>query len=124
MSAPGWPDAFLAHFSPEQILTENYLFSTFADGRTYCKACGNFPEESREDHLDFHRQELEIRLEERRQDASVRRQEALRAARERKAANHTIVTLEPPESNLGVISDAILGEHGPHCSCEECKEAF
>lgn len=124
MSAHGWPDAFLAHFTPEQLLTEAYLFSTFSNGTMYCKACGTPFTENREDHLDFHRQELEIRLEERRQDASVRRQEALRAARERKAANHTIVTLEPPESDLGVISDAILGEHGPHCSCEECKEAF
>lgn len=123
MSATGWPDAFLAHFSPEQILTENYLFSTFADGRVYCKACGDFPEENREDHLDFHRQELEIRLEERRQDASERRQEALRAARTRKAAEHTVIELSEP-SDLGVIADAILGEHGPNCSCEECKEAF
>jgi len=117
MSAHGWPEAFLRVLTKDQILDPNYLFSVFRQG-LFCKACGNYVTENREDHLEFHRTELESLLEERRVDTLEKRQEALRAARRRKAAK------PPIESDLGVIADAILGEHGPNCVCTECVEAF
>jgi hypothetical protein len=115
MSAHGWPEAFLRVLSRDQIIDPNYLFSVFDNGAVYCKACGGPITEDRESHRQFHAAELDELLEERRVDASEKRQEALRAARKLKA--------EKP-SDLGVIADVILGEHGPNCACAECLEAF
>lgn len=118
MSAHGWPEAFLRVLPPEQILDPHYLFSVFSNGSVYCKACGRPIAENREDHLEFHRTELETLLEERRVSTAEKRQEALRAARSAKV-QHTVI-----KSDLGAVSDVILGEHGPDCECPECQEAF
>jgi uncharacterized Zn finger protein (UPF0148 family) len=137
MSAHGWPEAFLRVLSRDQIIDPNYLFSVFDNGTVYCKACGGPITEDRESHRQFHAAELDELLEERRVDASERRQEALRAARTRKAEkpleseenslqewDRIIKKSRAQASDLGAIADVILGEHGPDCACAECLEAF
>jgi hypothetical protein len=115
MSAHGWPEAFLRVLSRDQIIDPNYLFSVFDNGTVYCKACGGPITEDRESHRQFHAAELDELLEERRVDASERRQEALRAARAIKVAR---------DSTTRVVKLAESAVHGPNCACAECLEAF
>ena len=107
--AAGWPEAFVKVLSKDEILNPGYLFSVFRDGSLYCKACGKLiTGENREDHLEFHSQELDILYGEKAEKAAQSRTEGLRKARE--ARKTPIAT---PTVN-----------HGPECPCEDCKEAF
>lgn len=133
MSAHGWPEAFLRVLSRDQIIDPNYLFSVFDNGTVYCKACGGPIAEDREGHRQFHAAELDELLEERRVDASTKRQEALRAARSARATakvsaeENTLETWnkinkDSRDSQWEGFGDFL--KHGPECPCEACVEAF
>lgn len=135
-----WPDAFLRNFKPQELVREGALVRVMRNGELYCIACDTFiTGESRQDHTAFHVDELNEILFDRAAAAVERRFAGHRAHYEAKRAKRPPkvtedVTLPPEalegledveeESDLGVISDAILGQHGPGCPCPDCREAF
>lgn len=114
-----WPDAFLRNFSAEELQRNFYLVRVMENGDLYCIACDRFlkSSEGREDHCEFHAEELTELLSERTVRAAERRSAGLRAYHDSKrTAVQSVEVTIPPE--------AIEQTHGPDCDCADCVEAF